>query len=157
MLKKDTDKLANATRKLERQTNVTAAQLEQAEKERIDMEAKKKEIEKELAKVSVYLQTEKTKSKNQNSKVKKGERDLKKKEQQVLEEKQKRETNEQVTLETTAEAELLKTKLIDSQLEKERLEATSRKLANSIENMKEDITQQEESKEKDLHDLDKKT
>jgi len=81
---------------------------------------------------------------------------LKKKEQQVLEEKQKRETNEQVTLETTAEAELLKTKLIDSQLEKERLEATSRKLANSIENMKEDITQQEESKEKDLHDLDKK-
>jgi len=73
--------LANTTRKIERQNFSTGKQLEVVEKERTEMELKKKSLEKELVKAALYLNDEKKATKTTVDKNKKLEKETKKKTQ----------------------------------------------------------------------------
>ena len=153
--KKSGDKLAVASKKLEKQNVQTARQLDIAQAEKNEMETKKRSLEKELAKAASYLNTEKKATKAGSEKVKLLSKKAKKKEGEVAEDKKKRTDLEGMKEDLAQEEEQTKDNLAKAAREKSALKETTLKLQTTLQAVEEERDRVGSERDETLQNLSK--
>jgi len=149
--KKAADKIVLSAKKLEKQNAVTAHQLELTQAEKLEMESKKRSLELELEKAQKYLQGEKLKTKQSKDKASKIARDTKKKERELEDAREKRSELEKMREDLEQSAELAKDSLADAVLHKQQLQENTAKLAETLNQLEDDLDRTEHDKDDAVH------
>eukprot|EP01119_Soliformovum_irregulare_P010723 TRINITY_DN2647_c0_g1_i1.p1 TRINITY_DN2647_c0_g1~~TRINITY_DN2647_c0_g1_i1.p1 ORF type:complete len:795 (+),score=324.71 TRINITY_DN2647_c0_g1_i1:190-2574(+) len=129
---KQSEKLANNHRKLERLNAQTERLVDQSSKDREEMESRKRNLERKLAKAAEYLSDERTKVKSAKDKSKKAERESSKSKSEAQEEKRRRENAENYKDKLAEENRDAKMTLTEAQLEQNLQFERSKNLSSEI-------------------------
>jgi len=148
-------KLETDTSKLGRQVNVTNKQIEIAEKEKLEMESKKRSLELEFHRASQYLKNEKKVTKVIDNQNKKMVKDAKKKKNETEEEKKKREDLEKTKEQLLEEVEEEKNRLSETRREKSKAREANQRLTNTLSALEDELEGHLDTKENDRQNMKK--